>query len=170
MDINGDLIINANNAVNVRGNSTVNINTDSQHTTVLNGDIVFETPATPENYHGSGQIINSYVNINLVGEESSWTGSAYQEYKINEADEKYQHVVDMNVQPYQGNVTGFKLNISDGAVWNMTDDSFINNVNVADGGAVNVQENVKVFNAGDVALNNGNLNIQGENKIGRAHV
>ena len=159
IDINGDLTVDAANALNVRGNSTVNINAESQHTTVLNGDVVFETPNSSGSTQGSGNIINANVNINLDGENSSWTGRAYQEYNNNES-------VDLTAPDYYGSVTGFKMNISNGASWNMTGDSFINNVNVADGGAVNVQENVKVFNAGDVALNKGNLNIKGENTEG----
>ena len=75
LDINGNLVVNVkNNAIDTRGNAIININTDGKHTTVLNGDIVFETPAYPNSGNSSGSIINSNVNINLSGEESSWTG------------------------------------------------------------------------------------------------
>ena len=40
MNINGNLTVNATNAIDTRGNATININTDGKHTTVLNGDIV----------------------------------------------------------------------------------------------------------------------------------
>lgn len=48
MNVNGNLVVNAKNAIDTRGNATIKINTDGEHTTVLNGDIVFETPNTPE--------------------------------------------------------------------------------------------------------------------------
>ena len=162
MTINGDLTVNAEHAIDVRGNSTVNINTDgNNHTTVLNGDIVFETPNSLGDAQNSGKIINANVNVNLNGEGSSWTGRAYQEYKVNGS---YEEIVELDADPYHGNVTGFKMNISNGAQWNMTDDSFINNVTVADGGVINVQEDVETFNASGIELNDGVVNLQGENQ------
>lgn len=64
------------------------------------------------------------------------------------------------------------MNINDGASWNMTGDSFINNITVENGGVVNVQEGVKEFNIGSLAandkggitLNNGIINLQGESQ------
>lgn len=123
LTLNGDTTITGKNALDVRGHSTTNINTDGKHSTVLNGDIVFETPATPQDNHSSGNIIDANVNVNLTGKGSSWTGCAYQEYKTNDADSEYKHVIEMDTQPYQGNVTGFKLTMADGASWNMTGDS-----------------------------------------------
>lgn len=171
LNVNGNLVVNvvnAKNAIDTRGNAIININTDGKHTTVLNGDIVFETP-----YTGSGSIINSNVNINLSGEESSWTGRAYQEYQVkNESGEyKYRYSVELDAPVDYGNVTGFKMNINNGASWNMTDDSFINNVTVENGGVINVQEKVKEFNVGiaaddkgGITLNNGIINLQGESQ------
>lgn len=174
MKINGNLVVNAKNAIDTRGNATININTDGKHTTVLNGDIVFETPNSPGDAQNSGSKINSNVNINLSGEESSWTGRAYQEYKVDNGSGgyKYTQSVELDAPGHYGNVTGFKMNINDGASWNMTDDSFINNVTVENGGVVNVQEGVKEFNVGSLAaedkggitLNNGIINLQGENQ------
>ena len=172
LDINGNLvvnIVNAKNAIDTRGNAIININTDGKHTTVLNGDIVFETP-----YPDS--VINSNININLSGEESSWTGRAYQEYNVeNESgrDELiYSVELDTPDEYKYGDVTGFSMNINNGASWNMTGDSFINNVTVENGGVINVQEKVKEFNVGiadnsntgGITLNNGAINLQGENQ------
>lgn len=169
LDINGNLVVNVkNNAIDTRGNAIININTYGKHTTVLNGDIVFETPSTD-----SGSIINSNININLSGEESSWTGRAYQEYKVDNGSGKYEytHSVELDAPDYYGDVTGFKMNINNGASWNMSGDSFINNITVENGGVVNVQESVKAFNVGSLAadkggitLNNGIINLQGENQ------
>ncbi len=168
LDINGNLVVNVkNNAIDTRGNAIININTDGKHTTVLNGDIVFETP-----YTDSGSVINSNININLSGEESSWTGRAYQEYNVENESGGYKLIysAELKAPDYCGDVTGFKMNINDGASWNMTGDSFINNITVENGGVANVQENVKAFNVGTAAdkggitLNNGIINLQGENQ------
>lgn len=161
MNINGNLTVNATNAIDTRGNATININTDGKHTTVLNGDIVFETPNSPGDAQNSGKIINSNVNINLSGEGSSWTGRAYQKYKI---DGEYVDKVELEAPEYHGNVTGFKMSINDGASWNMTGDSFINNVNLTDDGVINMQESATEFNATEIGLNEGIINLQGENQ------
>lgn len=172
LNVNGNLVVNvvnAKNAIDTRGNAIININTDGKHTTVLNGDIVFETP-----YPDS--VINSNININLSGEESSWTGRAYQEYNVeNESGRQeliYSVELDTPDEYKYGDVTGFSMNINNGASWNMTDDSFINNVTVENGGVINVQKNVKEFNVGSLAaddkggitLNNGIINLQGESQ------
>lgn len=168
LNVNGNLVVNvvnAKNAIDTRGNAIININTDGKHTTVLNGDIVFETPY-------ADSVINSNININLSGEESSWTGRAYQEYNVeNESGRQeliYSVELDTPDEYKYGDVTGFSMNINNGASWNMTDDSFINNVTVENGGVINVQKNVKEFNvgtaadAGGITLNNGIVNLQGE--------
>lgn len=171
LNVNGNLVVNvvnAKNAIDTRGNAIININTDGKHTTVLNGDIVFETP-----YPDS--VINSNININLSGEESSWTGRAYQEYNVeNESGRQeliYSVELDTPDEYKYGDVTGFKMNINNGASWNMSGDSFINNITVENGGVVNVQESVKAFNVGSLAadkggitLNNGIINLQGESQ------
>ena len=76
LDVDANLIIKATNALDVRGNSSVNINTDTstQKATKLDGDSVFETPWTTDNSHSSGKLINSHVTINLSGNDSYWNG------------------------------------------------------------------------------------------------
>ena len=158
LDVDGDLTINAPTALGVRGVSTVNINEDGTHKTVLNGDISFETPNSPEDAQNSGKKINANVNLNLTGKDSSWTGRAYQEYKVNG---EYKQLVDFAVEPYHGNVTGFKVNVSDGAAWNMIGDSFVNDVTVGENSAVNVKENTQLANLQNVNLAGGNINLEG---------
>lgn len=162
MNINGNLTVNAKNALDVRGHSTTNINTNGNHSTVLNGDIVFETPATPQDSHSSGKFIDANVNVNLTGKDSSWTGSAYQEYKTDDADSEYKHVVEMDIQPYQGNVTGFKLTMADGASWNMTGDSFVNDVNASSDSVIHVGRDVKTANMQNVTLNDATIDLAGD--------
>lgn len=162
LTLNGDTTITGKNALDVRGHSTTNINTDGKHSTVLNGDIVFETPATPQDGHSSGKFIDANVNVNLTGKESSWTGSAYQEYKTDEADSEYKHVIEMDAQPYQGNVTGFKLTMADGASWNMTGDSFVNDVKASSDSVIHVGRDVKTANMQNVALNDATIDLAGD--------
>lgn len=162
VNINGNLTVNAKNALDVRGRSTTNINTDGKHSTVLNGDIVFETPATPDDSHQSGKIIDANVNVNLTGKGSSWTGCAYQEYKENETDTKYQHVIEMDTNPYQGNVTGFKLTMADGASWNMTGDSFVNDVKASGDSTIHVGSDVKRANMQNVTLDKATIHLEGD--------
>ena len=45
MDLTGDITVTDERAIETRGNATININKDGTHKTVLNGDIVFGTPA-----------------------------------------------------------------------------------------------------------------------------
>ena len=158
VNLNGNVLIEAPNAIDVRGNSLVNINKTGDKHVVIKGDVVFETPNTQGDGQNSGKLINAKVNINLSGEGSSWTGRAYQQYKIGGvlADS-----VDFEAPVYHGNVRDFTVNISDGAAWNMTDDSFINTVAVKDGGSLNVSKDVEIFNAADVELSGGTLDIQG---------
>lgn len=164
MNINGNLTVNAKNALDVRGHSTTNINTNGNHSTVLNGDIVFETPATPQDNHSSGKFIDANVNVNLTGKDSSWTGSAYQEYKTDDADSEYKHVIEMDAQPFQGNVTGFKLTMADGASWNMTGDSFVNDVKASGDSTIHVGSNVKTANMQNVTLNDATIDLAGDHQ------
>ena len=160
LTVDGNLTVDANHAIDVRGNSTVNVNTDGVHTTVLDGDIVFETPYTKEDPQGSGNLINAYINVGLHGKDSSWTGRAYQHFKdsTNSAVE----VVDLdNGNATFGNVNGFKLAITNGGAWNMTGDSFVNDIEVADGGSVNMQSDAKVLNVDAMNVDNATINMQG---------
>lgn len=99
LDISGSLTVTAPIAIDTRGNSLININQDGKGIVVLNGDIHFESPV-----ENSGTKLNSEVNINLVGEGSSWTGGIGKFYKTG-----YESV---------SGVKGFHLTLSDGAVWN----------------------------------------------------
>lgn len=167
MNIKGNLTVKAKNALDVRGHSTTNINTEGNHSTVLNGDIVFETPWTLDagSNNDSGRIIDANVNVNLTGKDSSWTGSAYQEYKNHASDTEWQHVTDMttnaNNDQTPGNVTGFKLTMADGASWNMTGDSFVNNVDASSDSTINVGSDVRTANMQNVTLDNAAINLTG---------
>ncbi len=104
IDVSGDLTVNAPIAIDARGYSTVNINQDGKGVVVLNGDISFETPRPQAN---SGDVIDAYVNINLSGSESSWTGNVSREYPKNADADSIK-------------VTGLVLTLADEAQWNPT--------------------------------------------------
>lgn len=168
LTLNGDTTITGKNALDVRGHSTTNINTDGKHSTVLNGDIVFETPWTPEDGAGSGRVIDANVNVYLKGKDSSWTGSAYQEYKNHKSDTEWQHVTDMTTNADNddtpGNVTGFKLTMADGASWNMTGDSFVNDVKASGDSTIHVGSNVKTVNMQNVTLDKATIDLAGNHQ------
>lgn len=168
LTLNGDTTITGKNALDVRGHSTTNINTDGKHSTVLNGDIVFETPWTPEDGAGSGRVIDANVNVYLKGKDSSWTGSAYQEYKNHKSDTEWQHVTDMTTNADNddtpGNVTGFKLTMADGASWNMTGDSFVNDVKASGDSTIHVGSNVKTANMQNVTLDKATIDLAGNHQ------
>lgn len=141
LNVNSNLVTNGKNAILTRGNSDVNINTDGQHTTQLNGDIVF-------NYDGdsSGTRIDSNVNVNLNGEGSSWTGNTKAEWNSasGKPDEAKLAVSHMN------------LNVANGAQWNPTTIKSQNNI-------TNGVENIAINN---LALNNGIINLESSNLAG----
>ena len=141
LNVNSNLVTNGKNAILTRGNSDVNINTDGQHTTQLNGDIVF-------NYDGgtSGTEIDSNVNVNLNGEGSSWTGNAKAEWNSasGKPDDAKLTVSHMN------------LNVENGAQWNPTTIKSQNN-------ETNGVENIAINN---LALNNGIINLDSSNLAG----
>ncbi len=144
LNVNSNLVTNGKNAILTRGNSDVNINTDGKHTIQLNGDIVFNVT----NDGNSGKKADSNVNINLNNAESYLSGSVKKTQSGS--------TEDVNMDVY-----GMKMNIANGASWNMTSDSFANDVTVSDGGKINVQEGAKNFTADSIAMNNGNINLQG---------
>lgn len=168
LNINGNLNIDSGEvAINTRGNALININQgvdNENNTTVINGDIVFSTPYTPDNPQNSGKLINSNVNINFNGKDSAFNGSAYKSYPGSgvEGDRLIDHI-GPNEYGYDtyGNVKDFQLTFSNGAAWNMTDDSFVNDVVLKNGGTINVQDSVERFNIDKADMNNGIIDMQG---------
>ena len=122
IDITGDTMITAPTAIDVRENSIVNINVDGAHTTVIHGDIQFETLDKATEGKVDKSLVNSYINLNLSGSKSSWTGCAYQ--KDGQGVENLAAPDSGN--PFYGPISGFSLSLSKGAHWNVTGDSFVN--------------------------------------------
>ena len=134
INVTGNATIKGGSAlIDARGNASVNINRDNSNaTTVLEGDIVFATPNVEGgNSNSSGQLINAFVNINLSGEGSSWTGRSYQQYKY---DGSTVVTSEIGKNPdYFGQVSGFVLSVAKGAKWETTGDSFANVLNMDSG-------------------------------------
>ena len=150
LTINSDLAVTATKVMDVRGNSTVNINQDGKKSTVLKGDVVFETPYAPGDSQNSGALINAFVNVNLTGKASSWEGRSYQAYRIPVGEEKYKDQQSVGLEgdaSYLGNVTGFDLTIAQGAKWTLSGDSFVNTLTLKDGGIIDATKATE-FNVG----------------------
>lgn len=155
LTINSDLAVTATKVMDVRGNSTVNINQDGKKSTVLKGDVVFETPNAPGDSQNSGALINAFVNVNLTGKASSWEGRSYQAYRIEDGTDengktKYKDQQSVGLEgdaSYHGNVTGFNLTIAQGAKWTLSDDSFVNTLTLKDGGIIDATK-AAGFNVG----------------------
>lgn len=162
VNVKGNLTLSAPTAISARGYSTTNINADGKHSTVINGNIEFETPAVPEASHGSGSQINANVNLNLTGTDSSWTGRAYEVYEdTNKKETKEQEHLAGN--DYVGHVSGLKLTMKDGATWNVTGNTIMDDLD-ADNSTINISSKLSIAN-GDVAnLNNTAVNFQGSNQ------
>lgn len=135
--IHNNLTVNAPTAISTRGGSTVTINPEGTGTVKLNGDISF-------NYdkNTSKTSIDSHVDINLTNEESYLNGNII---KTGNPPENKSTVKDM------------KLAASNGAVWNTTKDSFINQLTLTNGGRVNLSGDAHTVDVLDSLTSNGGV-------------
>ena len=137
LDVNGNLEINAPTAIEARGNSTINVNTDASkgYKTVINGDVVYAVGS------GTGEVLDAQVNLNLSGEDSRWTGNVVT-------------VTPETVSPDDDNKTvkSMHLSLSDGAQWNVT------------GSDLSAEDGSKAAyaNINTLALNAGVINMDAE--------
>lgn len=118
VNIANNLTVNAGTAISTRGKSTININEDGTGTVKMNGDISFNYDEKT-----SKTTIDSTVNLNLTNEESYLNGNII---KTGNPPSNKITVQDMN------------MSLSNGATWTSTDDSFVNNLTLANGGTVNL--------------------------------
>ena len=110
-----NVVINADNAINTRGNSLVEINKDNNtdSTIQITGDIVFE-------YDGisSGTTVDSDVIINLNNANSFLNGNI---------------TITGNPTGEDARVDGMNLGLSNGAQWTTDSDSFVNKLTMNNG-------------------------------------
>ena len=131
---NGNVHIIADNVINTRGNSLVeiNANNNSQNTVNLNGDIVFT-------YNGvsSGTPIESDIKINLSNSDSKFTGSIHKvivkKFPDGKTEEQKKELLS---------VSSMKLGLSNGATWEVTGDSFVNTLNL-NNGIINIKKSTE---------------------------
>lgn len=119
---NGNLTVIADNVINTRGESLIEINADNseKHVIKLNGDIEFKFDGQQ-----SGTTIDSNVILNLNNSQSYFNGN------IGTAS---------NVTPIPGDkkdVFGMNLGLGNGGTWNTDATSFVNNLTF-DGGVINI--------------------------------
>ncbi len=123
----GNVFISADTAVNTRGESVVQINADGNENYVvqINGDVGFE-------YDGehSGTTTDSDLNIRLMNDQSYLKGNIQE---INDTGNIY-------------NVLEAKLEVSNGALWELDDDSFVNQLTMNKGrlSVASTEANVEV--------------------------
>lgn len=137
VNVTGNLTVNAGTAISTRGNSEVNINQDGKGTVKLNGDISF-------NYNGptSGTGIDSNVNINLTNADSMLNGNII---KTGKAPSE------------KATVDKMTLSLSNNATWNSTADSFVNNLNLSNGGTVNLNGDTHTIDVVNKLSSNGGV-------------
>ena len=152
VEINGGLEMSAGAAVVTRGNSNVEINKSGNGVVKIDGDIWFN-PTGNSDVDGA----NSNVNINLTTSDSYLNGASYVH------SNKSSHTKE--------NVSDFTVALSNGATWNVTEDSFVNTL-AGNGGNVvlaTVNDSFDVA-ALDISTKNANANltISGDDKLTEA--
>ena len=117
LEINGNLEVKADSVLATRGNSVTKINENGKNTVKLDGDIEF-------NYdeRTSKTTVDADVTLNLSNADSYLNG------KIS---------VTGNPPVDKLEVNSMKLGLSNGGTWNITGDSFVNEL-ALDGGIINV--------------------------------
>lgn len=150
LNVNSNLVTHGKNAILTRGNSDVNINVDGNHTTQLNGDIVFNYDSA-----SSGTAIDSNVNVNLNGEGSFWTGNTKAEW--NNGNEGKPDADKMQV-------SHMTLQVENGAQWNPTSVKEVGN-NSASAGSQAVALNSLKLNNGVVNLDSDRLGANSPVKV-----
>ena len=150
LNVNSNLVTHGKNAILTRGNSDVNINVDGEHTTQLNGDIVFNYDKA-----SSKTAIDSNVNVNLNGEGSFWTGNTKAEW--NNGNEGKPAADKMKV-------SHMTLQVKNGAQWNPTSVKEVGN-NSASSGSQSVALNSLKLNNGVVNLDSDKLGANSPVKV-----
>ncbi len=135
IEVKGNLEVNADTVIATRGNSSVIVNENNDKTVKLNGDIEF-------NYDklSSGTTVESDIILNLSNEDSYLKG------KIS--------VTGENIPDDKKDVTGMKLGLSNGGTWEVTGNSFVNDLTM-NGGVIEVTENVEKIDVNNLHGNGG---------------
>lgn len=130
--VNGNLEVNAETAIDARGDAVVRINESGTNKVILNGNIDFNYDATT-----SGTKVDADVLVNLTGAESSWTGNVSTSWSDSVPDETL------------SKVSGLHLVLADKAQWNPT---IITGTTDKDSGVSLVAINFLKFNDGVINI------------------
>ena len=135
VSIEGNTIINADNAIVARGDASVVINKETQSTTQINGDISFSYDETT-----SGTGVDATVDITLSGENSYLEG---------------QSKITGNPPQGKSDVKNFSMTMTQGGTWKVTGDSFVNRLNLQDAGSVSLLKETSTFSADNLSMDGG---------------
>lgn len=135
VSIEGNTIINADNAIVARGDASVVINKETQSTTQINGDISFSYDEAT-----SGTGVDATVDITLSGENSYLEG---------------QSKITGNPPQGKSDVKNFSMTMTQGGTWKVTGDSFVNRLNLQDAGSVSLLKETSTFSADNLSMDGG---------------
>lgn len=135
VSIEGNTIINEDNAIVARGDASVVINKETQSTTQINGDISFSYDEAT-----SGTGVDATVDITLSGENSYLEG---------------QSKITGNPPQEKSDVKNFSMTMTQGGTWKVTGDSFVNRLNLQDAGSVSLLKETSTFSADNLSMDGG---------------
>ncbi len=141
INLTGNTMLEASNAILTRGYAIININSNNIDKTLqMTGDINF-------NYSekNSRSPIDAFVNINLNGEKSFWTGNVVREGHLNDAREKDESLLT---------VKNLHITLNDGAIWNATK---VNLKNYIDANGFRLTNEQIALN--NLTVNKGTINV-----------
>ena len=116
INVYGDLYIKADDAIAVRGNSTVNINESKNREVQIDGNINFNKNEDKDSTNNPNVGANANVNINLTTATSYFNGKIFvsNDSGVNNYKESFKDIKNMNIT------------LSNGAKWNLTGESVVN--------------------------------------------
>ena len=136
LKVNGNLEVNADDAIVARGGASVRVNEAGDKTVKLNGNIDFNFDKAT-----SGTVADADVLVNLNGAGSYWNGNAVTSYGTGQPGD-----------PGYLEVSGLKLGLSNGAQWNP---SLVSEHGDTTSGLQTVAINDLAMNGGVINLNHG---------------
>ncbi len=144
VDVTGNLTVEAEDAILVRGYSTVLINQTGDKTVKLTGNVDFNYDAVT-----SGTVVDATAKIKLTNGDSFWTGRVL---ATNDAEGE----VDLpsknpNFQ-IGSKAEGLVLELANGGTWNITGNSFVTTMTMTGGGIVNGSADAKKLTVKDFTV------------------
>lgn len=136
--LTGDTAIKADQALLARGDASIEINKDGQHSTQISGDVVFDFDGKT-----SGTSVNANIDVTLSGSDSYWNGNTLVAWSNLSEDSTTSDKLT---------VTDMKLTVKNGAQWTPTQ------IVATDPAASSGQRGVAL---NTLALDNGVVNVTG---------